>query len=81
MTRHGASFRTRVTRLRLLKRGWGQFTAETVTLVDLEFDESEQWYRNIDLNEIIDQGDPKEILDLDDEDAETGLPYGRERPN
>jgi hypothetical protein len=72
MSRPGAPFRTRVTRLRLLRRGWGQFTAETVTLVDLDLDDGEQWYRNINLNE---------ILDLDDEDAETGLPYGRERPN
>jgi hypothetical protein len=72
MSGPGASLRTRVTRLRLLRRGWGQFTAETVTLVDLDFDDGEQWYENNDLSE---------ILDLDDEDAETGLPSVRERPN
>jgi hypothetical protein len=71
LSRLGASFRTRVTRLRVLRR-WGQFTAETVTLVDADFEDSEQWYRNINLNE---------ILDVDDEDAETGMPSGRERPN
>jgi hypothetical protein len=71
--RLGAAFRTRVTRLRLLKRGWGQFTAETVTLVDLDVDESERsGVRVIDLTEIV---------ELDEEDAETGLPYGRERLN
>ena len=71
MSQLGASFRTRVTRLRLLRR-WGQFTAETVTLVDADFEDSEQWYRNINLNG---------ILDIDDEDAETGSPHGRERLN
>jgi hypothetical protein len=55
----------------VLKR-WGQFTTETVTLVDSRFDEGVQWSRSIDVDE---------ILDLDDEDAETGLPYGRERSN
>lgn len=72
MSRLDASFRTRVTRLRLRRHGWGQFTAETVTLVDLDPEDSEQRYRDIDQNE---------VLDIDDEDAETGLPYGRERPN
>lgn len=73
MGRPGAAFRTRVTRLRLLRRGgWGQFRAETVTLVDLDL-ESEQ--------SEIHEFDVKDVLDLDDEDAETGLPYGRERPN
>lgn len=72
MSRLGASFRTRVTRLRLLKRGWGRFTAETVTLVDLDLEGEQSAVHDFDQNE---------ILDIDDEDAETGLPYGRERPN
>lgn len=73
MTRRGASFRTRVTRLRLLRRGgWGQFRAETVTLVDLDLDGEQSETHEFDVND---------ILDLDDEDAETGLPYERERPN
>ena len=38
--------------------------------LDLEREQSE-----------IHEFDVNEILDLDDEDAETGLPYGRERPN
>lgn len=71
MSRLGAPLRTRITRLRLLKR-WGQFTEETVTLVDSELDDQPSGIRIVELNE---------ILDLDDEDAETGLPYGRERPN
>ena len=78
MTRPGASFRTRVTRLRLLRRGgWGQFRAETVTLVDLDLagEQSEIQFEVNDIREVND------ILDLDDEDAETGLPYGRERTN
>ncbi len=72
MSRLGASFRTRVTRLRLLKRGWGQFTAETVTLVDLDLEGEQSAVHDFDQNE---------ILDIDDEEAEMGLPYGRERPN
>lgn len=72
MSRLGASFRTRVTRLRLLKRGWGQFTAETVTLVDRDLQGEQSAVHVFDQNE---------ILDVDDEEAETGLPYGRERPN
>lgn len=72
MSRFGAAFRTRVTRLRLRRRGWGQFTAETVTLVDLDLEGEQSAVHDFDQNE---------ILDLDDEDAETGLPYGRERPN
>lgn len=72
MTRLGASFRTRVTRLRLLKRGWGQFTAETVTLVDCDLQDEQSAVHDFDQNE---------ILDIDDEEAEMGLPYGRERPN
>lgn len=78
MTRHGASFRTRVTRLRLLKRGgWGQFRAETVTLVDRDREGEQSETHEFEVNDILEV----DILDLDDEDAETGLPYGRERPN
>lgn len=72
MSRLGASFRTRVTRLRLLKRGWGQFTAETVTLVDLDLEGEQSAIHEFEVND---------ILEVDDEDAETGLLYGRERPN
>jgi hypothetical protein len=72
MSRPGASFRTRVTRLRLLRRGWGQFRAETVTLVDLDLEPEQSEIHEFEV---------KEILDLDDEDAETGLPYLRERSN
>lgn len=72
MSRLGASFRTRVTRLRLLKRGWGQFTAETVTLVDLDLEGEQSAIHEFEVND---------VLEVDDEDAETGLPYGRERPN
>ena len=78
MSRPGASFRTRVTRLRLLRRGWGQFRAETVTLVDLDLDREQSETGEFEVNDIREVND---ILDLDDEDAETGLPYGRERPN
>ena len=78
MTRHGASFRTRVTRLRLLKRGgWGQFRAETVTLVDLDVEGEQSETHAFEVNDMFEV----DILDLDDEDAETGLPYGRERSN
>jgi hypothetical protein len=72
--RRSAAFRPRVTRLRVLRSGWGRFTTETVTLSDLgrgEADES-AGLDPLDLDEILDQGD---------EDAETGLPYGRERRN
>jgi hypothetical protein len=78
MTRPRASFRTRVTRLRLLSRGgWGEFRAETVTLVDREQDGEQSETHEFEVNDVFEV----DILDLDDEDAETGLPYGRERPN
>jgi hypothetical protein len=78
MTRLGASFRTRVTRLRLLRRGgWGQFRAETVTLVDLDLEGEQGETQEFEVNDILEVND---VLDLDDEDAETGL-YGRDRPN
>lgn len=72
MKRLGASFRTRVTRLRLLRRGWGQFRAETVTLVDLDLEREQSEVHEFEINS---------IPDLDDEDAETGLPRGRDRRN
>lgn len=78
MSRPGAPFRTRVTRLRLLRRGWGQFRAETVTLVDLDLEGEQSETHEFEVNDILEVHD---ILDLDDEDAETGLPHGRERPN
>jgi len=67
-----ATFRPRVTRLRVLRRGWGQFTAEIVTIADLDPEDTERAEREIDVTD---------IFDLEDEDAETGLPRGRERPN
>lgn len=74
MYRRFAAFRPHATRLRVLGRGWGQFIAEEVTIA------------GVDLGEPLESGDRPEpelteILDLDDEDAETGLPYGRERLN
>lgn len=63
-----------VTRLRVLRRGWGHFVAEEVRIADLDPEEKEQ-------SGVRSESDFTEILDLDDEDAETGLPYGRERPN
>jgi len=72
MNGRGSTFRPRVTRLRVLRRGWGRFTAETVTIADLDPTAGAEGVEVIDVTE---------ILDLDDEDAETGLPYGRERPN
>ena len=74
MNRRRGAITPRVTRLRVLSRGWGRFTTETVTIAD------------VDLDEVDDSGGRSEldgdgILDLDDEDAETGLPHGRERPN
>jgi hypothetical protein len=67
------SFRPQVTRLRLLRGGWGRFTEEIVTFGDPDpLERVEPGVRVVELDE---------ILDLDDEDAETGLPYGRERPN
>ena len=68
------AFSPRVTRLRVLRRGWGLFTAETVRIADLDPDEADQSAGRSEL-------DLDEILDLDDEGAETGLPYGRKRPN
>jgi hypothetical protein len=63
-----------VTRLRVLRRGWGKFTAENVTVhVDPR--------TTAEARSGTDEIDLTESLDLDDEDAETGLPYGRERPN
>jgi hypothetical protein len=56
----------------VLRRGWGRFTAETVTIADLDPTQPAETRGEF---------DDTEILDLDDEDAETGLPYGRERPN
>jgi len=58
----------------VLRRGWGQFTAEIVTISDFDSDETER-------SDARTVGDFNEILDLDDEDAETGLPHARERPN
>jgi hypothetical protein len=66
------SFRTRVTRLRLLRRGWGQFATETVTLVDLDLEPEQSEVYGFEIDD---------IRDLDDEDAEIGLSRGRERPN
>jgi hypothetical protein len=61
-----------VTRLRVLRRGWGRFTAEEVTLVDLDSQGAGPVASEVDL---------EDVLDLDDEDAEAGLPYGQKRPN
>ena len=72
--RRFAAFRPRVTRLRVLRRGWGRFTAEEVTITDLGLGEPDE-------SGGLDPLDLEEILDLDDEDAETGLPYARERRN
>lgn len=74
MDRRSAAFRPRVTRLRVLRRGWGQFTAEEVTFADVNpaMPGQIEGGSELDLNE---------ILDLDDEEAEMGLAYGRERPN
>jgi hypothetical protein len=72
--RRFAAFRPHVTRLRVLRRGWGRFATEEVTLADLGLGEPDE----TDGREPLDIDD---ILDLDDEDAETGLPYGRERRN
>lgn len=71
--RRGA-FRPRITRLRVLRRGWGRFTTEEVSIADLDPDEADLTGEG----SVLDLDD---ILDLDDEDAETGLPDGRERPN
>ncbi len=71
--RRSAAFRPRVTRLRVLRRGWGRFTTEEVTIGDLDTGQTPSAGGTV--LEI------DEILDVDDEDAETGLPHGRERPN
>lgn len=71
--RRSAAFRPRVTRLRVLRRGWGRFTTEEVTIGDLDTERTPSGGGTV--------LDLDEILDVDDEDAETGLPYGRERPN
>jgi len=73
MIRRSAAFRPRVTRLRVLRRGWGRFTTEEVTIGDLDTERTPCGGGTV--------LDLDEILDVDDEDAETGLPYGRERPN
>jgi hypothetical protein len=62
-----------VTRLRVLRRGWGKFTAENVRVDADPANKAE--------SVVLDEIDLTESLDLDDEDAETGLPFGRERPN
>ena len=71
--RHEIS-RLHVTRLRL-RRGWGKFTAENVA-VNVDPNKEESVVRSG-----LDAIDVTEMLDPDDEDAETGLPDGRERPN
>jgi hypothetical protein len=63
-----------VTRLRL-RRGWGKFTAEDVC-VNLDPNKEESV-----VSSELDDIDLTDILDLDDEDAETGLPDGQERSN
>jgi hypothetical protein len=72
--------RLHVTRLRL-RRGWGRFKAEEVTVVVGPESEQTDVSSVVDLTEVRSAIDLVEILDLDDEDAETGLPDGRERPN
>jgi hypothetical protein len=64
--------RVMVTRLRVLRRGWGRFTAEEVTLVDLDSQGARSAPSDVDL---------EEVLDLDDEDAETRPTYRQKRPN
>ena len=72
--------RIHVTRLRVLRRGWGAFKAEDV-MVMVDPDTEEADVRSaFDLTEVRGADDLIDILDLDD-DAETGLPSGRERPN
>lgn len=61
-----------VTRLRVLRRGWGWFATEEVTLVDLDSQRARS---------AASEGDLEDVVDLDDEGAETRLPYGRKRPN
>jgi hypothetical protein len=57
----------------VLRRGWGRFTTEEVTIGDLDTEPTPSAGGTV--------LDLDEILDVDDEDAETGLPYGPERPN
>jgi hypothetical protein len=64
--------RVMVTRLRVLRRGWGRFTAEEVTLVDLDSQGTRSAASELDVDE---------VLDPDDEYAETGPTYRRKRPN
>lgn len=49
-----------------------------MTLVDLDPEGEQSEIHEFEVNDIREVND---ILDLDDEDSETGLPYGRERPN
>lgn len=74
MDRRREISRLHVTRLRL-RRGWGKFTAENVA-VNVDPNKEESVVRSG-----LDAIDVTEMLDHDDEDAETGLPDGRERPN
>jgi len=74
INRRRSPSRPRVTRLRILRRGWGRFTEEIVTIADLDPDEA----AGTSVGSVIDVDD---ILDLDDEDAETGLAYRRDRLN
>ena len=72
MYRRFAAFRPHVTRLRVLRRGWGRFIAEEVKIAD------------VDLGEPLASGENPssiEIFDVDDEDADTGLPDVRDRRN
>jgi hypothetical protein len=74
MYRRLAAFRPHATRLRVLRGGWGRFITEEVTIA------------GVDMGGPLESGETTElelteILDLDDEDAETGLPDGRERLN
>lgn len=81
MTRRSEISRLHVTRLRVLPRGWGAFKAEDVT-VQVDPDREEADVRSaVDLTEVRSAVHLIELLDLDDEDAEIGLPFGRERRN
>lgn len=48
-----------------------------MTLVDLDVGGEQSETHEFEVNDMFEV----DILDLDDEDAETGLPYGRERSN
>jgi len=54
-----------------MRRGWGRFTAEEVTLVDLDSQGARSAPSEVDL---------EEVNDLGDEDAETGPTYRQKRP-